>query len=144
MLNSPICVDASFVMRLIGSDRPDTPAMQLWETWQEEARTLVAPTLLFYEITNALHRYTAHGELLPEEAKDLLHLAFRLGIILYGDEHLHTAALELASRLSLPATYDAHYLAVAQRLRAEFWAADRRLANAVRHRLPWVHLLPSL
>jgi hypothetical protein len=43
--------------------------------------------------------------------------------------------------LSLPAAYDAHYLALAERVGAEFWTTDRRLANKVREALPWVHLL---
>lgn len=37
------------------------------------------------------------------------------------------SALDLAERLSLSATYDAHYLALAEWLGAEFWTADQRL-----------------
>jgi len=54
---------------------------------------------------------------------------------------LHRRALQLAEALSLPAAYDAHYLALAERVGAEFWTTDRRLANKVREALPWVHLL---
>ena len=36
---------------------------------------------------------------------------------------------------------DAHYLALAQRLGAEFWTADRRLVQAVQATLPWVNLV---
>jgi len=38
--------------------------------------------------------------------------------------------LDLAARFSLPAIYDAHYLALAERLGSEFWTADRRLGQA--------------
>lgn len=37
--------------------------------------------------------------------------------------------------------YDAHYLALAQRLSIELWTADKRLYNAVKSSLGWVKLL---
>jgi len=54
---------------------------------------------------------------------------------------LHWRVIELAERLSLPAAYDAHYLALAAQLRGEFWTADAKLARAVRAELPWVRLV---
>ncbi|MCU0571091.1 MAG: type II toxin-antitoxin system VapC family toxin [Oculatellaceae cyanobacterium Prado106] len=47
----------------------------------------------------------------------------------------------MAQELGLSATYDAHYLALTERLNAEFWTCDRRLFNTVQARLPWVHLV---
>ena len=44
-------------------------------------------------------------------------------------------------QLSLPATYDAHYLALAEWLGGEFWTADGPLARTVQPVLPWVHLV---
>lgn len=139
--NFPVCVDASFVLRLLESTDSESPSVRLWIEWHENGRPVVAPSLLYYEITNALHRYVVHGELLPEEAFELLDLSLRLGITLYRDNDLHRRALNLAKRLSLPATYDAHYLALAERLRAEFWTADKRLVKRVKKTIPWVHLL---
>jgi predicted nucleic acid-binding protein len=54
---------------------------------------------------------------------------------------LHWRAMDLAERFSLPAVYDAHYLALAERLGGEFWTADRRLVEAVQGALPWVRLV---
>ncbi len=88
-----------------------------------------------------MRRYVAHGELNPEEAADALEAALGLDIALYGDRDLHRRALALAGRFSLPAAYDAHYLALAERLGAEFWTADRRLTHAIGAALPWVHQL---
>ena len=141
MPNSPVCVDASFVIRLLESADPDSAPIRLWTDWHEAGRPVVAPTLLYYELTNALRRYAAHGELLPQEATKLLDVALRLGISLYGDAELHRRALQLAETFSLPAAYDAHYLALAERLGAEFWTADKRLVRAVQKALPWVRLL---
>ncbi|SFM99392.1 type II toxin-antitoxin system VapC family toxin [Thermodesulforhabdus norvegica] len=141
MLNSPVCLDASFVLRLLQSGTPNATAVQLWREWQETGRLLIAPALVYYEITNAVYRYAVHGELSPQEASELLDMALNLDIELYGDGDLHKQALEIARRFSLSAAYDAHYLALAERLGAEFWTADRRLVRAVQDALPWVNLL---
>ncbi len=50
-------------------------------------------------------------------------------------------AIELAEQYSLPATYDAHYLALAERNQCEYWTADTRLWNAIAGKLNWVYLL---
>jgi predicted nucleic acid-binding protein len=141
MSGSPVCPDASFLLRWLLDEGAASQADALWETWHREGRRLVAPTLLYYEVANALHRYTAHGDLSPEEAEALLDLALRIGVELVSDAGLHRRALQLARTFSLPAVYDAHYLALAERLGAEFWTADARLAQALRDRLPWVHWL---
>lgn len=143
MPRSPVCVDASYVLRLLGSSTLDAPAVRLWKEWHEDGRPLVAPTLLYYEVANALRRYVVHGELASQEAAELLDISLSLDIALYGDDELHRRALQLAGQFSLPATYDSHYLALAERLGAEFWTADRRLMQKVSKSLPWVHLLAS-
>ncbi len=141
MPNSPVCLDASFLLRLLLDDDQVSQADMLWEAWHREERRLVAPTLLYYEVANALRRYVVRGSLSSAEAQTLLDLALRLDIELVGDGGLHRRALRLADAFSLPAAYDAHYLALAERLGAEFWTADARLTQAVQDRLPWVHLL---
>lgn len=50
-------------------------------------------------------------------------------------------AWTMADKFSLPAVYDAHYLALAELLEGEFWTADGRLARTVQSSLPWVHLV---
>ena len=62
-------------------------------------------------------------------------------LTLYGDADLQRATVRLAERLALSASYDTHYLAVAERLDVELWTADRRLVQAVQDTLPYVRLL---
>lgn len=64
-----------------------------------------------------------------------------LPIQLHCDSWLHVSALEFAERFRLRAAYDAHYLALADHLRCEFWTGDRKLFNAVASELPWVRLI---
>jgi predicted nucleic acid-binding protein len=54
---------------------------------------------------------------------------------------MSTEALVIAGRFTLPATYEAHYLALAERFGVEFCTTDRRLFNTVSASLPWVRLV---
>ena len=142
MRNSWLCVDANLVVRLVAS--PDDELVQrLWEGWDSEKRRLVAPTLLYYEVTNALYCYQKHDLMSAPAVRLALKAVLSLPLELYGEVALHEQALNLAERYSLPAAYDAHYLALAEWLGAEFWTADRRLAHAVKGTLPWVHLVET-
>ena len=54
-------------------------------------------------------------------------------------------ALRWATRLNQRPAYDAFYLAVAQRLDAELWTADRRLChNARQAGADWVHFMDEV
>lgn len=140
----PVCPDASFLLRMLLDKATGPLAETLWERWHQEGRRLVAPTLLYYEVASALHRYAVHGRLSSVEAETLLDLTLRLDIELVGDGELHRRAIQLASAFSLPAAYDAPYLALAERLGAEFWSADTRLIRDVQGYLPWVHSLDEM
>jgi predicted nucleic acid-binding protein len=141
MTNKTICVDASFVVRLVTSESEDSPFIVLWDQWQTDQYLIVAPTLFYYEITNALHRYVLAGQLQPESAAQNLEDALNLGITLYGDSLLHKRAFTLARSLNLSAAYDSHYLALAEQLKADFYTTDKRLYNAVKDTFSWIHLL---
>ena len=138
-----ICIDASIVVSLVTRGASGSAFTAAWRQWHQAGMKPVAPSLLMYEVVNALHRYVHHGMLLPEEANDALDAIVGLGIELRSDVELHPRALELAGKLGLAAAYDAHYLALAERLGAEFWTADRRLQQAVGATLPWVRLLEA-
>ncbi|TET54632.1 MAG: PIN domain-containing protein [Anaerolineales bacterium] len=142
MPNSPICVDASVVIRLV-ADPSDETVRALWEQWDAEGRELVAPTLLLYEVCNVLFQYQKTGLMSASAVDAALEAALSLPVELHGGSDLHRSAVDLARRFSLPAAYDAHYLALAESLQAEFWTKDGRLARAVEQELGWVHLVDS-
>ena len=50
-------------------------------------------------------------------------------------------AYEVATRFNLPRTYDAEYLALAERLNCEFWTADEVLVNSVQAKFPNIRWL---
>lgn len=140
MTTSTVCLDASFIVRYPGNLEPDSIYRQKWSQWETEGYTLVAPTLLMYEVSNAFHRASIAGQITSTEAEQFLERALNLGIRFHGSAELHRSALQLAGRYHLSATYDAHYLALAHRLGLELWTGDRRLFNAVRASLSWVKL----
>lgn len=141
-MSNSVCLDASFVVRmLVGPETLARKAESLWAAWKQRGKTLVAPGLLYFEISNALFQYVKADRLPFPLVQELLGTALSLGILLYADADLHQQALTLARKLRLPAAYDAHYLALARRLGAECWTADRRLAQTVAGRFPWVHSL---
>jgi predicted nucleic acid-binding protein len=98
--------------------------------------------LVHYEILNALYQYERHGKLSKEIVSEAFEVALGLPIRLYSDTALHLRAIQLARQFALPACYDAHYLALAERLDAELWTCDARLVTKVGAALPWVHLVP--
>jgi predicted nucleic acid-binding protein len=140
MNNSLLCVDANLVVRLV-SDPTDNTVHPLWEQWDSDRRQICAPTLLYYEVANALYRYQKLGYLGASSVQLAFRAALALPIQLYSEPDLHWRALEMAEWLSLPAAYDAHYLALAEWLGGQFWTADGRLVQRVQASLPWVHLV---
>lgn len=140
-MTTTICADASIVANVLSNSHPESSFQQLWTQWRTDETLIVAPTLLLYEICNSLHRAVVAGRITVPESKRLLEVALSLDVQLYRDAELHQQALKIAQRENLPASYDAHYLALAERLGIEFWTGDRRLFNTVRSRLSWVHLV---
>lgn len=135
-----ICPDANLVVRLLLNDDPGADIVALWKEWHIAEYSLVAPSLIFYEVSNVLHQYARHGRLRVDDVETGLQFAFRLNIKTIGDIFLHRRAVTIAQQWSLPATYDAHYLAAAERYNAQFWTTDKRLVSAVQADMPWVQL----
>jgi len=77
--------------------------LQLWERWDAEGRQLVAPVLLYYEVTNALYRYRRMGLMSPASMRLALQTAPPLPLRLYQDAGLHRRAPDPAERFGLPA-----------------------------------------
>ncbi|RLB04328.1 MAG: hypothetical protein DRG50_09055 [Deltaproteobacteria bacterium] len=118
-----------------GSDK----AVDLWKKW--EGSQIIAPGLIFYEIGNGLHRLAINDIVSYETAEEFLDVALGLGLKIYQEASLHRQALQIARRFKLSATYDAHYLALAEMTESEFWTADRKLFEHVRKEFPLIKVI---
>jgi predicted nucleic acid-binding protein len=140
MSSSTVCVDASFVVRLfMGPD--DLKYWVVFEGWCAEGKTIHAPGLMAYELANAFYRYHHAGYLSLASAELAVDAALGLPIRLETDGALHRAAMRIADTAGRPATYDAYYLGLAERLNAELWTADARLAREASTPRPVIRLI---
>ena len=140
MNNSLVCVDASIIVdQLLGFD--DLPLHTQWQAWIERDVKLIAPRLVRYEVTNVLYQIAKKGQLSREVVAETIHVLITLPITLFDDPFLHDSAFTLARELSLGATYDAHYLALAKQQACEFWTRDAKLVRATQQKYDWIRLL---
>jgi predicted nucleic acid-binding protein len=139
-----VVVDASLALKWALHEEHTDQALALWDRWQEASEQVIAPPLFRAEVTNVLHQMVRRGHLNHDDAADILE---SLTSIVESSEptDLYHLALALASRLSLGATYDALYIALADIEGCEMWTADRRLVRSVQERVPqvrWIGELP--
>jgi predicted nucleic acid-binding protein len=126
---------------MVTAERFSRPALALWQEWTAESRQPVAPLLLRYEVTSALHRKVLDNKMEREDASQALHKALACDIRYLDPPTINQQAFELAARLKRPTTYDSHYLALADQLDCVFWTADERLYNAIKQDFPRVRWL---
>ena len=125
-----VVVDASLAFKWLVSEENSDKARALSRSWADEGIQAAAPYLMPVEVTNALHRRVARGDLSVEDAIRLLGHLLASGIELRDVPDLHVRTLQLAGQLRQGAVYDAHYLALANVLGCEFWTADERFYSA--------------
>jgi predicted nucleic acid-binding protein len=138
-----VVVDTSIVIKWIIEESDSDTAVALLTKWFTEGIVILAPILLAYEITNVLYQRIRRGNLQVNEAEQLLTYVLLQALKLDAsyDYALSVRATQLAHQFSLQATYDAHYLALAERESCEYWTADVRLLKALNGQLSWVHKL---
>jgi len=138
-------VDANIAVNT-SLDMTDT-LERFWDRVDKEQITPCAPRLWLSEVTSAIRFFVSQKEINTDEAGEALRTIHALRIeIIDEDEELSLRALELAGKLGQSKAYDAFYLALAEKLAAEFWTADERLANRCRKdlKLGWVHWVGEL
>lgn len=129
-------VDASVILMAFFPDETgQTQAQALIRAHALGAIELRGPTLLSYEVTNAVLQAVRRQRITMEIAEDILTAFKDLAIPL--EEVVTHQALETAHRYDRSA-YDAAYLTLAESLNMGFITGDQRLYNAVSQQLPWV------
>lgn len=142
-MDSKICVDASLALKLVLPERDSDEATVEWQNWAKTGVVVAAPYLFVYETSSVLRNRVYRKELTSKEADDALGILVGLGITYLHPPAIVRSAWELARQFDRPAAYDCFYLALAQEEGCPLWTGDRRLYNAVKGSLGWVHLLGS-
>lgn len=142
-MRKAVVVDTNVAIKWILKEPDSDIAKALLAEWIHKEIILLAPGLFAYEATNILYKNVRKGEISLERARYALTtiLNSELELIFSQDAFFSTRAIELADQYGLLATYDAHYLALAEREGCELWTADTRMWKAVQGKIPWVRNL---
>jgi predicted nucleic acid-binding protein len=140
MKSNCVVVDASIALKWVLDEADSSTALAMLADWTNNGVEILAPALLAYEVTNALYRRVGRGVIPSEDARrGLKRVIFTsLELEFFQDADFSIRAMELAQYFGLPATYDAHYLALAESKGCELWTADERMWNSISGKLPWV------
>jgi predicted nucleic acid-binding protein len=138
-----VVVDTSLVLKWILKETDSDKAVMLLTEWGYEQVEMFAPALLAYEVANILYQDVRKGKYTINVARESLMDVVMKGIVFdfSADLGLSMRAMEFAHRFNLPASYDSHYLALAEQEECELWTADRRLQRAVKGQLDWIRTL---
>lgn len=136
-----VVVDASLAVKW-GLPEPYTEqAFELAARWANAKTQLTAPCLIIAEITNALYKRVSRKEMDLSTACQALEKVLGFGIEIREEPGLAERVLELAHELKMSATYDAHYLALAEKYGCDLWTGDRKLYNSAKKKfsvVKWV------
>lgn len=138
----PVVIAASIGMSLVLPLAYSQAVAKQFSRWREEQAQIVVPALWRYEMLSTLRRAVAGRLLTNETAQKALQSLRDLALEEYALEaDREPAILSWAERIGQRLAYDSVYLALAEQLGAEFWTADRHLADAaIRAGADWVRL----
>lgn len=129
-------IDASVVLKGFFPDEAGhVQALALIRAYAQEEVELLAPTLLPYEVTNAVLQAIRRDRIRLEQGQEIVAVFQELGIPTV--EVSWQRALALARAYDRTA-YDGAYLALAEERSDKLVTADLRLYNAVKDHLTWV------
>ena len=136
-----VCVDASLVIAWFLPEEFTNQAFALKDRWEGGGVELVAPITLASEVPSALRQAVYRGRILAREGDEAFAAFLEMPILILQPDDLLSRAWEIGKAVNAPRLYDAFYVALADIQDCELWTADRRLANLVQPRFPWVHWL---
>jgi predicted nucleic acid-binding protein len=140
MNNEVVVVDANIAIKWVLIESDSEIAKAMLAEWKKKMMVIYVPTLLTYEVTDILYREVRAGRITSQTAIDGINMILRAVSPVYSrNSALNLRAMALAKHFGLPATYDSHYLALAERKDCSFWTADARMWRIVKDQFDWVH-----
>ena len=138
-----IVVDANLALSYVIPLPYSQLAITRFDQWAQSQARLVVPVLWRYEVLSGLRKAISMKMLTLEQAITSFKTLRDMDLEEIPSSEKEIAdILGWAERLHQVVAYDSVYLALSEQIGAEFWTADRRLANAARAAgADWVHFL---
>jgi predicted nucleic acid-binding protein len=133
-----LVIDASVILKWYLPDEEFAQkALNILDRHVSGETALYAPTILPYEILNALLMSERMGRVNEEVTKNAFNAFLDLEINFLNPFLDYPGIISLARSFDR-SVYDASYLAVAENRNFDFVTGDKRLYNAVKEKLKWV------
>lgn len=123
-------VDSSVVVKWFLPEPSRPEALRLLRSYREQEVQLIAPALLWSEVSNVFCKRFRRGELTASEAGEAVRLLKINSPMLIADAEVLDEAVRLAMA-SGQAVYDCLYLALAVRRGCDVITADRKFHHAM-------------
>lgn len=121
-------IDSSFILSYLFPDEGSREVDEIFEQFFSQKLSLIAPTLLPYEVCNGLKSAHVRNRITDTKGLELLNDFTNLDISLFSVDLTHT--LHIAKKFQL-SVYDAAYVVLAQFYKCELLTHDRQLKRAV-------------
>ena len=136
-----VVVDASMAVKWVLDEELHAEAIALVVEWEQRSVNCLVPGWFACEVANALYKRARNGGLTLAEVVSGIQSIMKGVSLRDTDVATSIRGVEIAHALGRPASYDAHYLALAESLGCEVWTADERLWNSARGTFSWVRWL---
>lgn len=126
-----ICVDASLVIKWLLPEEGSDTALKLFELWLKKDLTLIAPSLIDYEIGTTIRQKVLRGHLNSNDLFPIFDFYRRSGLQLFHLTDLVEKSVSAAAHLDQPTIYDVAYLLTAKQQEADYVTADEKFYKKV-------------
>jgi len=124
-----IVLDASVVTKFINTQEKESDiAEKLFQAHIEEAEKILVPTLLFFEVANAL---ATKSDLKDEYIERGLSLLYNANFVIYQVNQKDMIEASLLAKKYKTSVYDMVYAVIAKNKKVDLITADNKFANKV-------------
>jgi len=142
MVNSSVVVDTSLAVKWVLIETDSSDARRLRERWRRDGVQPIVPSWFACEVANVLYQRLRAGRYTLPEIRRSLGEVLTFVAVRDFEAVVADRGLEIAALLGQKASYDAHYVALAERAGCDLWTADERFWNAAKGAFPrvrWLH-----
>ena len=142
---TPLVIDANICLYTLAPLPEHAQAKKLMASLLHYKRPWYAPTLWRVEVLSGLRKFVVSGLMTKTEMGEAVARFWEWPVqVIAEDLELLERAVRWSERIEQRVIYDSVYLALADRMNADFWTADRRLGQRARQAgADFVYLFPE-